>query len=86
MSQKAPQCLQCMHDVVGDGLCYRNNDGKGIAKLETPCASRELFHNCATCVKTIGKDCQRIKHVGRGICRGDWIIKPYFDLASKGGN
>jgi hypothetical protein len=96
LSAKAPQCLQCMHNTVGDGLCYRNNDGKGVAQLQTPCASRDIFHNCETCNKSFEKvkgkrypepsKCQRIKRVGIGVCRADWLINPYFDLASKNSN
>lgn len=79
LSDKAPQCLQCMHNI-GDGACYRKNDGKAVPQLQTPCSSRYIYQNCATCNKTIGEDCHRKKHVGIGICRADWIINPYFDL------
>ena len=91
--EKAPQCLECIHNTVGDGLCYRNNDGKGIAQLKTPCASRDILHNCATCNKSVehlkGKrypdstECKREKRVGIGLCRGDWVISPYFDLSDR---
>ena len=92
-SEKAPQCLECMYNTVGDGLCYRNNDGKGIAQLITPCVSRNIFHNCATCDKSVerfkgkrypdSKKCEREKRVGIGLCRGDWVISPYFDLSDR---
>jgi hypothetical protein len=71
-----------MHDI-GDGLCYRNNDGKGVPKLQTPCSSRYLYMNCATCAKTLGETCHRKKRVGIGMCRGDYVLSAYFDLSRK---
>lgn len=75
------QCQYCLHNVDNAGICYRNNDGKPLALLETPCSSRCLMQICPTCNLKIGVDCDRKKHFWKGYCR-PWVINPKYDLRS----